>query len=89
MSIDKNKDSRYFRTSSFYTASFLFANGLELVNIDSTSNPKKKEFVFKNTPEREMLLQSYNFAPEDAPEAKIDARKMVMAIKMLKDKLHQ
>lgn len=57
----KNQDYRYFRTVSFYAAAFLFAKGLELVNIDNTSDKRRSEFVFIDTPERELLLQSFNF----------------------------
>lgn len=84
----KNQDDRYFRLTSFYTAAFLFAKGMELVNIDRTE-PKRSQFVFKDSPEREILLQQFNFAPEDSPDSLVDARKFVMAIKMLKDKLYQ
>jgi len=83
------QDDRYFRISSFYVAAFLFAKGLELVNVDKVTNPKRAQFVFRDSPERETLVKSYNFAKENAPEAMIDARKFVMAIKMLKDKLYQ
>ncbi|MGB9726692.1 MAG: DUF5659 domain-containing protein [Minisyncoccia bacterium] len=83
------KDDRYFRISSFYVAAFLFAKGLELVNVDKITNPKRAQFVFRDSPEREILVNGYNFAKEDSPEAIIDVRKFVMAIKMLKDKLYQ
>lgn len=83
------QDDRYFRISSFYAAAFLFAKGLELVNVDKITNPKRAQFVFRDTPEREFFLYSYNFGKEDAPEVMIDARKFVTAIKMLKDKLYQ
>ena len=81
-------DQRYFRLTSFYTAAFLFCKGMELVNIDR-SNPKRSQFVFRDTPEREALLQDFNFAKENSLKAMVDARKFVMAIKMLKDKLYQ
>lgn len=83
----KNQD-RYFRTTSFYTAVFLFAKGLELVNIDSTDS-KRCQFVFLDTPQREEFLEAFNFGKENNHEVMIDARKFVMAIKMLKDKLYQ
>jgi len=86
--ITKQKD-KYFRISSFYVAAFLFAKGLEMVNVDKITNPKRAQFVFIDTPEREIWLNNYNFAKEDLPEAMVDARKFVMAIKMLKDKLYQ
>ncbi len=87
---NKNKDDRYFRLTSFYTACFLFSKGLELVNIEpDPSSSKRSQFVFRDTPERELLIQTYNFAKEDSPEVLIDFRKTVLAIKTLKDKLYQ
>ena len=85
----KNQDSRYFRTSSFYVAAFLFANGLTLVNIDKVTDLKRAQFVFLDTPERELLLNNFNFAKEDSPEVMIDPRKFVIAIKRLKEGLYQ
>ncbi len=84
----KKQDERYFHLTSFYVAAFLFARGMELVNIDHT-DPKRSQFVFKDSPEREILIQNFNFSPEGSPESLVDARKFVMAIKMLKDKLYQ
>jgi len=81
-------DDRYFRISSFYAAAFLFARGLELVNIDK-SDSKRAQFVFLDTPERALLLDGFNFGKEDSPEAMVDSRKMVSAIKTIKDKLYQ
>lgn len=82
-------EERYFQSSNFYLSVFLFAKGLEMVNVDKIVDPKRAQFVFRDTPEREMWLENYNFAKEDAPGAMIDARKFVTAIKMLKDKLYQ
>lgn len=83
-----NHDDRYFRIASFYAAAFLFSKGLELVNIDRIDQ-KRSQFVFLDTPERETLLNNFSFAKEDSHEVLVDARKFVMAIKMLKDKLYQ
>lgn len=83
------KDDRYFRTSGFYTAAFLYAKGMELANVDRVSNPKRASFVFVDTPEREGFLDSFNFAKDDAPEVMVDARKLIMAIRTLKEKLYQ
>lgn len=83
------QDARYFRTSSFYAAAFLFVKDQTLVNIDKVTDSKRSQFVFLDTPERESLLQNFNFAKENSPEAMVDARKFVMVIKMLKDKLYQ
>jgi hypothetical protein len=79
---------RYYRTKSFYTSAFLFAKGVELVNIDR-SNKHSSFFVFLDKPERELYLNAFNFARDDDPTVLIDVRKYVMAIKMLKDKLYQ
>ena len=79
---------KYFRTTNFYIAVFLFTKGLELVNIDKT-DPKRCVFVFVDVPERETLVELFNFAKEDHPEVVVDARKLVYATKRLKDKLYQ
>ena len=82
--MDNNK---YFRTNNFYLATFLFAKGLELVNIDRTE-PKRCTFVFIDTSERETLLEVFHYGKEDDPESMVDARKLIYASKTLKDKLH-
>lgn len=79
---------KYFKTNNFYLASFIFAKDFELVNIDRT-DPQKCVFVFADAPERELLLRAFNFGKENEPQMMIDARKMVLAIKTLKDKLYQ
>lgn len=90
MNTNKQKsDDRYFRTSNFYLASFLFAKGLELVNIDRVSHSKRAYFVFADKSEREEWIQAFNFGQENSTEASVDARKLITAIKMLKDKLYQ
>lgn len=88
MSLDLNKDDRYFRIANFYTAAFLFSKGLTLVNIDKVTDPKRAYFVFLDTSERENLLENFNFAKEDSKEASVDVRKFITAVKMLKDKLY-
>lgn len=85
---NENSDTKYFRTESFYLSVFLFSKGLELVNIDHT-NSKRSKFIFRDTPERELWIEAFNFAKENSSEAMVDVRKLVMAIKMLKDKLYQ
>ncbi len=90
MNTYQNKDDRYVRLTNFYIACFLFSKGLELVNIEKDpENPKRCQFVFRDTPERESLIHNFNFAQEDSPQVLVDARKLVMAIKTLKDKLYQ
>lgn len=60
-----------------------------MVNIDKTANSKRAQFVFLDSPERESLVQNFDFAKENSPEIMVDARKFVVAIKQLKDKLYQ
>lgn len=89
MSLYKNSnEDKYFRTINFYLSTFLFCKSIELVNIDRT-DPKRSEFVFINTPELEALVDAFNFAKENSPAVMVDARKFVVAIKSLKDKLYQ
>jgi len=88
--MNEYKDARYFRLSSFYIACFLFVHGLELVNIETDpQNIKRCQFVFRDSPERELLTHNYNYAKEDALEVMVDPRKFVIAIKTLKDKIYQ
>lgn len=82
-------DDRYFRTSSFYLAAFLFCNGLDLVNIDKTANPKRASFVFRDSPEREFLVENFKFGKENLNPVMVDARKLIVSIKALKEKLYQ
>lgn len=83
------KNDRYFKTSSFPVAVFLFANKMELTNIDKASNPKRASFVFVNRPELEKLLQAFNYGKENDPSVMVDARKMIMATRQLKERLYQ
>ena len=82
-------ENKYFKTSNFYLAAFLFAKGLELVNIDRVSDSKRKYFVFIDSPERELSSWIFDFGKEDDPKVMADARKMIAAIKTLKEKLYQ
>ncbi len=79
----------YFKTQSLNIACFLFAKGFELVNIDTTVDPKRAMFVFVDTPDRELLLQQYSFAPEDSPTVICDVRKIFSSLRTLKEKLYQ
>jgi hypothetical protein len=82
------KIDRYFRTKNFYLASFLYAKGAVLTNIDRITDPKRAEFVFAESPSIFVWLEVFNFGKENNPEALIDGRKLIQAIKELKDKLY-
>lgn len=82
------KDNKHFRLQSFYLAAFLLAKGMELVSIDKEKNPRRATFVFLDLPDREAYVATYNYCKEDAPDTRVDARKLVAAIKTLKEKLY-
>jgi len=84
----KNLD-RYFRTSNFNLASFLFAKGQELVNIDRLENQKRATFVFIESPQLEELIHEFDYAKENDEIVMVDARKLIYATKQLKEKLYQ
>lgn len=83
------QDDRYFRLQSFYQAAFLFAKGMELVNVDKVSNSQRATFVFVDSPEREGLMQSFNYGKEDDPTTLVDGRKLIASIRCLKEKLYE
>lgn len=80
--------NKSFKTSQFYLAAFLHVKGMELIGIDRT-DPRRCQFIFADIPQREMLIEAFNFAGEDAKTVMVDARKLVNVLKNLKDKLHQ
>lgn len=82
--INKN----YFKTSSFYLTCFLICKGLELIDLEK-ENPDRCKFVFLETPQREKLVEIFNFAKEDSPNILIDPRKMATTIKQLKSALYE
>jgi len=84
-----SSDPRYFYTSNFYLAAFLFAKGLELANVDRLTDKRRATFVFIESPRREEIMHTFNFAQEDDEDVVVDARKLIQAIKGLKDKLYQ
>ncbi len=86
---NNNKNNRYYTTSNFYLASFLFSKGLELAGIDKITNPKRASFIFVDNPAREEFVDRFNFAKENDVAVLIDARKFVVAQKTLKDRLYQ
>ncbi len=83
------QNDKYFRLQSFYLAAFLFAKGMELVNVDRISNQRRATFVFLDSPDREDLIESFNFGKEDDSAVSVDARKLIAAIRTLKEKLYQ
>lgn len=83
------QDDRYYRTTSFYESVWLYAKGMELANVDKVTDAKRAIFVFVDTPERHDLVRAFNYGKEDSPETLVDARKLIAAIRQLKEKLYQ
>ncbi len=61
---------------------------MELADIDKISNPKRSTFVFLDSPERPELLQAFDYGKEGDPTVMVDARKMMLATRQLKEKLY-
>lgn len=80
---------KYFRTTNFYQAVFLFAKGAELVNVDKSISARRATFVFVNCLEIEEWLQAFDYGKENDPSVMVDVRKMAVATRTLKEKLYQ
>ena len=83
------KNERYYRTTNFNLASFLFVKGQELANIDKLENQKRATFVFIENPQMEELVHEFDYAKENEEIVMVDARKLIYASKQLKEKLYQ
>jgi len=79
----------YFNTTNFYLASFIFAKGVELLNIDRITDRRRAIFVFADSSRAEELAHDFNYSKEDDEEVLVDSRKLIQSIKSLKEKLYQ
>ena len=84
-----NNNRTHYKTSSLNLSIFLVSKGLQLADIENQTNSTRSIFVFVDSPQREHLVHLFNFAAEDEKETLVDARKILMAGKMLKEKLYQ
>ena len=84
----KNKDTNQnYQTDNFYLATFLISKEIQLINIDRT-NPKHCFFIFKPNPRIESLVHSFSFAIQNSKDVMIDARRLIDAVKNLKNNLY-
>ena len=83
------KKEKYFRTTNFNLASFLFTKGLVLANVDKLEDQRRATFVFIENSKIEELVHEFSFAKEDDDIVLVDARKLMYATKQLKEKLYQ
>lgn len=86
--MEMDRYQRGFSTNSFYPAAFLLAGGYRLLSIDK-SDSRRMEFVFDDSDEIREVFEGFNFAKADDPIVLVDARKFVVAIKSLKEKMYQ
>ena len=85
--MDENKN--HFKNSSLNLSVFLIAKGMQLVGIEKHQFSNKATFIFSNNLRCEQLTQIFNFAKANDPETLIDARKLLVELKNLKDRLYQ
>jgi len=83
------KENKLYRSSSFYAVAFLILHGLELVGVESSPDSHRSVFVLKDSPDRQKLLQVFNFAEESSPDLLVDFRRVISVVKNLKEKLYQ
>ena len=84
-----NNTNKYFKTSNYNLATFLFAKGVELANIDRLDNQKRATFVFVENTQIEELVHEFDYAKENDEIVMVDSRKLIYATKQLKEKLYQ
>jgi hypothetical protein len=85
---NKNRNDRYFRSSSLPLATFLFTKEQGLVGIHATDGCKK-EFLFVQTPRLEELVGKYKFGERNDEDALVDARLYEHARQELLDRVHE
>ncbi len=83
------KNKNQFKTTQFYLTAFLLAKGLILADIDKTSDPKRYQFIFIDSPQLKKLVEVFNFSENNASEALVNPRLFAGAIKSLKEKIYQ
>lgn len=71
-----------YQTSDFYVAAYLLASGVRLLRSDR-SNPRRVVFVFSYNEGEQNLIEDFLFG-----RSKVDPRKLISAIKELKQLLH-
>lgn len=84
---DNFLDERYFRTSAFPLAIFLYAKEFVLANIDRVSDERRAFFVFMNSPEVEEAVERFHIGSKNDPVVMVDARQLDLARQQLKSAL--
>ena len=71
----RKSDPRYFRTCDLHLASYLYAHGFWLVNVEP-NEVGLPQFVFLNSAEREIFVHEF----WHGPEALVDVRAFITAL---------
>ena len=71
----RKSDDRYFRTCDLHLASYLYAHGFWLVNVEP-NEVGLPQFVFLNSAEREIFVYEFRHGPE----ALVDVRAFITAL---------
>ncbi len=75
-------EHKQFKTSDFYTASYLRARGFKIATVDF-ADPRRALFVFEDNKDRQCLIEDFLFG-----RASVEPKSFVVAIKELKQLLH-
>jgi hypothetical protein len=83
----KKDSDRYFRTSSFSLAAFLFANSEQIAGVNETEERGKKEFCFVMTDRLEELVDLYKFGDRNDPDLLVHVHTYEQGRRELLDRL--
>jgi hypothetical protein len=81
------KTNRYFRSASFPLAVFLYVKHQQIVAIDPTEDPGRKEFAFPKTDRLEELVDLYKFGSREDPDLLVPVHIYEQARRELLDRL--
>ena len=73
--LETQSNERYYRTCDVYLASYLYAHGFWLVNVEP-NEVGLPQFVFRNSAERDIFVHEFRHGPE----ALVDVRTFITAL---------
>ena len=73
--LETQSNERYYRTCDVYLASYLYAHGFWLVNVEP-NEVGLPQFVFRNSAERDIFVHEFRHGPE----ALVDVRAFITAL---------
>lgn len=78
---------KHLHLTNLYVASFLLAKGIPVIDLEWL-NETQASFIFQESAETLSLLKSFSFAPKNDQILLLDARDLLSAIRLLKEKLY-